>query len=130
MAQHGPRRLDQVRLWVAERSADAGLPVSAELLCETAVVRLEVSGAALTVGSPPGWPETRWATDRLATRLAELEITVGQGPGEDSRHDGGPVLVADLDARSGQRRWPLFAPLAVEAGARALFALPDRKSVV
>jgi hypothetical protein len=34
------------------------------------------------------------------------------------------VLVADLDAPDSQRRWPLFAPLAVESGAGALFALP------
>jgi len=60
----------------------------------------------------------------LGVRLAELEVTVGEGPCLDARRGGGPVLVADLDAPASQRRWPLFASLAVESGAGALFALP------
>lgn len=120
----GANRLAQVRAWVTERAANLGLPVSVPLLCETAVVRLGVSGAALTMEAFPGWPETRHSTDVLSERLAELQVTVGEGPGVDARREGGPVLVADLDAASSQRRWPLFAPLAVEAGAGALFTLP------
>jgi hypothetical protein len=117
-------RLAQVRVWVAERAASLGEPVSVRLLCETAGVRLQVSGAALTVDNSTGWPETRYSTDVLGERLAELHVTVGEGPCVEARQAGGPVLVADLDSRASQRRWPLFAPLAVEAGAGALFALP------
>jgi hypothetical protein len=98
--------------------------VSVRVLCETAVVRLGVGGATLTVDTSEGWSETRHATDTVGGRLAELQVTVGEGPCVDARREGGPVLVADLDARTSQQRWPLFAPLAVEAGARALFTLP------
>jgi hypothetical protein len=120
----GANRLARVRVWVAERAAGLGEPMSVRLLCETAGVRLAVSGAALIVDTSPGWPEMRYSTDKLGERLAELEVTVGEGPCVDARQSGGPVLVADLDEPASQRRWPLFAPLAVEAGAGALFALP------
>lgn len=119
----GNGRRAQVWAWVAERAADRGVPVSVRLLCETAEIRLAVSGAALTVDTS-GWPELRCSTDTLGERLAELHITVGEGPCADARRVGGPVLVGDLGAPDSQRRWPLFAPLAVEAGAGALFALP------
>ena len=119
----GANRYAHVRMWVVERAAGLGVPASVELTCETAVDRLGVGGATLTVEASPGWPETRYATDRLGAVLAELQLTVAEGPCMDARQDG-LVLVADLDARDAQRRWPLFAPLAVEAGARALFAFP------
>ena len=119
----GNGRLAQVRVWVAERAASLGVPVSVRLLCQTAEVRLAVSGAALTMDTS-GWPELRYSTDVLGVRLAELQVTVGEGPCVDARQAGGPVLVGDLGALASQRRWPLFAPSAVEAGAGALFALP------
>ena len=124
MVGSGANRLTQARAWVAERAATLGLPASVGPLCETAVSKLRVSGATLTMDTAPGWPETRYATDMLGERLAELQVTVGEGPGVDARREGGPVLVADLDAPASQRRWPVFAPLAIEAGAGALFTLP------
>jgi hypothetical protein len=66
----------------------------------------------------------RHSTDTLGVKLAELQVTVGEGPSADADRAGGPILVGDLDSPGSQRRWPLFAPLAVEAGACALFALP------
>jgi hypothetical protein len=117
-------RLLQVRTWVSERAASVQVPVSVGLVCDTAVCRLQVSGVALMMDHVAGWPETRHSTDPLSARLAELEVTVGEGPCVDARQAGGPVLVADLDSAACQRRWPLFGPLAVEAGARAVFVLP------
>lgn len=38
------------------------------------------------------------STDMLGERLAELQVTLGEGPCVDVRRDGGPVFVADLDA--------------------------------
>jgi hypothetical protein len=117
-------RVTQVRAWVTERAEGLALPVSVGLLCQTAVLRLGLSGAALTIGNAEGWAETRQSTDTLSARLVELQVTVGEGPCTDAHQSGGPVLVADLGSPASQRRWPLFAPLAVEAGARAMFALP------
>ena len=120
----GPHRLAQVRVWIAEHGAALGTPITVETLCETAVLRLGVSGATLTVDTSQGWQDIRYSTGLLGTRLAELQVTVGEGPCVAARQEGGPVLVADLDALASQRRWPVFGPLAVEAGAGALFALP------
>ena len=124
MDGHGAGRFAQVKVWIAERAAESGEPVSVGLLCATAVARLGMSGAALTMGNSAGWPETRFVTDDRSAQLAELQVTVGEGPCMDALRDGGPVLIADLAATGGQRRWPLFAPPAVEAGAGALFAFP------
>jgi hypothetical protein len=123
MARYTTSRLAQVGRWIAEKADELDVPVSVGALCEAAVVRLGVSGAVLAVDTS-GWPEIRCATDALGERLAELQVTVGEGPGVDVWRGGGPVLVTDLDAPSSQARWPMFAPLAVEAGAASLFALP------
>ncbi|MGQ0774886.1 MAG: GAF and ANTAR domain-containing protein [Pseudonocardiales bacterium] len=123
-SDYGASRLTQVRVWVTEWAASLELPVSVWLLCETAVFRLGVSGVAMTIDNAAGWPETRHSTDALSARLVEFQVTVGEGPCADAGQTGGPVLVTDLDSPAIQRRWPLFAPLAVEAGARALFVLP------
>jgi hypothetical protein len=125
MSGHGGANpLARAGSWVADHAAALGEPVSIGLLCETAVDRLDVSGATLTVDPGSGWPETRYATDALGAGLAELQLTVGEGPCVDAERGGGPVLVTDLDAPGTQLRWPLFTPLAVDAGARALFAFP------
>ena len=123
MARYTTGRLAQVGRWISEKADELDVSVSVGALCEAAVVRLGVSGAVLTVDTS-GWPEVRCATDALGERLAELQVTVGEGPAVDVWSGGGPALVADLDAPSSQARWPMFAPLAVEAGAAALFALP------
>ena len=54
--------------------------------------------------------------------LEELQFTTGEGPGAGEFGLGSPVLVADLG--SAAARWPGFAPEAVAAGARAMFAVP------
>ncbi|GAB3001848.1 GAF and ANTAR domain-containing protein [Saccharothrix stipae] len=123
MARYTTSRLVQVSRWIAEKAVELDEPVSIGALCQSAVARLGVSGVVLTVDTS-GWPELRWATDALGERLTELQVTVGEGPAVDVWRGGGPALVADLDAPSSQARWPMFAPLAVEAGAGSLFALP------
>ncbi|WP_051173817.1 ANTAR domain-containing protein [Amycolatopsis orientalis] len=119
-------RLPQVMLWAVEHAASLGRPLSTTTLCETAVGRLKVDGVALTIDLPQGMSDTRCATNRLAEQLAALHSTVEEGPLVDARKEGTAVLAADLDTPDLQNRWPLFTPLAVEAGARAVFALPLR----
>ncbi|WP_143261687.1 GAF and ANTAR domain-containing protein [Allokutzneria sp. NRRL B-24872] len=119
----GADRYSRVRAWIGERTG-SGTPLAA--LCETAALRLGVDGAAVTVETSQGWSETRYSTDDMAGRLVELQVTVGEGPCLDALRTGGPVLVSDLRTPACQHRWPLFAPLAAEAGAAALFTLPLR----
>jgi hypothetical protein len=66
------------------------------------------------------------ATDEVSERLAELQLTLGEGPCPDACSYGGPVLVSDLGEAEAGRRWPVFAPAARQAGAAAIFAFPLR----
>jgi hypothetical protein len=65
-----------------------------------------------------------WVTDAVSERLAELHLTLGEGPSLEAFAAGGPALASDLaDGESGAR-WPAFAPAALGAGAAAVFAFP------
>jgi ANTAR domain len=111
------------RIWARIAAAHAGdAPVSVPALCQAAVRWLGVDGAGLTAMSGAAGREPLFATDELTARLEELQYTIGEGPGAEDFAFGSPVLIPDLERVTA--RWPGFAPAAVEAGARALFALP------
>ena len=63
-------------------------------------------------------------TDDVSEQLAELELTLGEGPCRDASTSGGPMLASDLSEMQAIRRWPVFAPAACQAGAAAIFAFP------
>ncbi|MEU4666479.1 ANTAR domain-containing protein [Amycolatopsis sp. NPDC023774] len=104
--------------------------VTVAALCDSAVAWLGVAGASVLVSTGPGRQEVRVATDDLAAVLAEIEVTVGEGPVRSARELQSPVLVGDFDAAEQTRRWPLYAPLAVQAGVHAQFVLPLRVGLV
>jgi len=70
------------------------------------------------------------ATNEVSEQLAELEVTLGEGPGRDASTSGGPVLASDLAEMQAIRRWPVFAPAACQAGAAAIFAFPLRVGAI
>jgi ANTAR domain/GAF domain len=117
------------RIWglIAEQAATRGGLVSASDACAAAVAAVEVTGAWLSAASgtePAG--HLMSVTDAASELLAELQLTLGEGPSPDAAADGGPVLASDLDETETDRRWPMFAPAAREAGAGAIFAFPLR----
>ena len=62
-------------------------------------------------------------TDSVSEQLAELQLTLGEGPCHDVLASAAPVLAADLgDAESG-RRWPAFTPAARKLGAAAVLVM-------
>jgi hypothetical protein len=65
-------------------------------------------------------------TDEVSGVLAELQLTLGEGPGPDAAASGGAVLASDLGDGEAARRWPVFAPAARQAGASAIFVFPLR----
>jgi hypothetical protein len=93
-------------------------------VCGVAMTTVGVDGAAVTVVLDTGLRETVYASDAIASELAELVLTLGEGPGVDAAAGGGVVLVADLAAQEGLVRWPGFVPAAASVGAGAVFALP------
>ena len=87
-----------------------------------------LDGAGVSILASTGTREPWCATDELASRIEELQLTLGEGPCVDSSTSGSPVLVPDLsdpgDAVAG--RWPIFRAEATRLGARAIFAFPLR----
>jgi len=114
------------RVWglVAGQAARRGGRVSAGDACAAAVAAVEVSGAWLIAARGTGAGHLMRATDEVSELLAELELTLGEGPGRDGAAAGGPVLASDLGDAGAVRRWPVFAPAARQAGAAAIFAFP------
>jgi ANTAR domain/GAF domain len=112
-------------LWglVAEQAARRQGPVAAVDVCAAAAAALPVSGAwVMAQGAAAG--HLMCVTDEVSEQLAELQITLGEGPCLDVLASGSPVLVADLDHAYAARRWPGFTPQARQASAAAIFALP------
>ncbi len=114
------------RIWglVAGQAASRGGRVSAGDACAAAVAAVEVSGAWLIAARGAEAGHLMRVTDEVSELLAELQLTLGEGPGPDAATSGGPVLASDLGEVGAIRRWPAFAPAACQAGATAIFAFP------
>jgi hypothetical protein len=118
----------QVRVWglVAATAASRRRPVSAADACAAVVAAVEVSGAWLTAALGRDASHVIDVTDGTGEVLAELELTLGEGPSRDAIDSGGPVLASDLSTAAMAQRWPGFAPAARLAGVAAVFAFPLR----
>ena len=116
------------RIWglVAAQSARRGGRVSAADACAAAVAAVDVTGCWLTAASDGGAGHLMRITDAVSEQVAELQLTLGEGPSLDASASGGPVLASDLSTAEAGRRWPAFAPAARQAGASAIFAFPLR----
>jgi len=116
----------RARIWKLVSAEAAGRHDRASIpdVC-AAATSLDVSGAWVTVsdGFSPG--QTMCATDIVSEYLAEIQITLGEGPGHDAMTSGAPVLAADLADGAGYQ-WAAFGEAAVRAGAAAVFAFPLR----
>ena len=112
-----------MRVWATIAAAHEGDgPVSLDALCRAAAGLLEADGASVTALGGPAVRAPVAASDGLSARLEELLLTTGEGPGADDLMFGSPMLIPDLELVAD--RWPGFAPAAITAGARALFAFP------
>jgi len=117
------------KVWglVARQAASRGGRVSAADACVAAVAAVEVTGAWLSAASGAAAAgHLMHVTDEVSERLADLQLTSGEGPCPDAGACGGPILVSDLSEAEAGRRWPVFAPAARQAGAAAIFAFPLR----
>ena len=113
----------RMRLWSLVVDHAHGGRATVDHVAAAVMSAAGVDGVAVTVMLAATPRETIYASDRVASQLEELTLTLGEGPGVDAI-SGGPALVADLAARQCLTRWSAFAPAAVQAGVRAMFALP------
>jgi hypothetical protein len=110
--------------WLAAHAAAHGRHVSVADVCAVAVSSARLSGAWLAAarGGEPDF--VMGVTDLVSEQLAELQLTMGEGPCHDVLTFAAPVLAADLDDEELSRRWPAFTPAARQLGAEAVFAVP------
>jgi hypothetical protein len=116
------------RIWglVAGQAGSHGGRVSAADACTAAVAAVGVTGAWLSAADGADAGHLMRVTDAVSEQLAELQLTLGEGPSLDAAASGGPVLASDLGAAQTAGRWPVFAPAALQAGAAAIFVFPLR----
>ncbi|MGI5170012.1 GAF and ANTAR domain-containing protein [Spirillospora sp. CA-253888] len=115
----------KARTAVAEQAAREQAPVSVVHVCRAAAGLVVADGVGIGVIDPRSQVyEPVQAVGALGEALAELQATLGEGPGTAALREGRPVLVPDLRAGGTGRRWPLLAPAATAAGAEALFVFP------
>jgi hypothetical protein len=113
-------------LWgqVAAHAAGQGRKVSVADVCAVAVSSAQLAGGWV-VAARGGDPDfVMCVTHPVSERLAELQLTLGEGPCHDVLASAAPVLAADLGDGEFARRWPGFAPAACQLGAGAVFAFP------
>ncbi|MFH7596704.1 ANTAR domain-containing protein [Streptomyces racemochromogenes] len=128
---NGPS-LSELRIAVVREIATALTGVPAEdvpgRLCAALLNLLPVTGLALNLTAEGIYSTTLGATDATASRLADIQFTLGEGPGVRAAEVSAPVLAPDLSQDA--RRWPLFVPQALQTGARAMYAIPLGNSTV
>jgi ANTAR domain/GAF domain len=115
-----------VAVWgqVAAHAAAHGRRVSVVDVCAIAVGAARLGGGWLAAarGGEPDF--VMCVTDLISEQLAELQLTLGEGPCHDVLTSAAPVLAADLGDAEFSRRWPAFTPAARQLGAPAVFAVP------
>lgn len=108
---------------IVERVRDSRPGEIPARLCAVAVEVLPVTGATVSLRAD-GLPLRLTATDDRAARLADVQATLGEGPGHSAGVSGTAVLANDLTSGRDARRWPVFAQEATAVGVGAVYALP------
>lgn len=115
------------RIWASIHAVarlDGGR-LSVQHACVACTQALGAVGVGLSMArGPDGLREPVFATEPLSRELEELQFTLGEGPCIDAARSDEAVLITDLSAAEGRRRWPIFAPAAVQRGVREMFAIP------
>jgi hypothetical protein len=115
--------VDRLLRILTQLSEDRDATSSADGLPHACAEIAAMTGATITVGDEVGAPGAVYSSDPVSAKLADLELTLGEGPGVDAQRR--QLLVAEPDlASTVDGRWPAYAPLADAAGAHAVFAIP------
>ncbi|MEU9917600.1 ANTAR domain-containing protein [Streptomyces sp. NPDC051001] len=117
-------RSARIQALVAAQAVRRGGRVGVVDVCTAAVAALPVGGAGLSAMSRTTASHPLCSTDDISEQLEELQLTLGEGPCVDAFTHGSAVLTPDLLTSALQDRWTVFTDAALEAGARAVFALP------
>jgi hypothetical protein len=105
------------------RRGDPG--AGAPTLCVVAAEFIGVSGAGVAILPTGGRMTSLCTSNGVARALMDLELTVGEGPCVDACSSEGVIAEPDLFAPRAPG-WVSFSPLALAAGAQAVFGVPLR----
>lgn len=114
-------RLERVRDTL--KDIDGAGPGSWDRVCEACAQAVAVTGAGIIVLAGGKHRMSLGTSDQVEEHIEEAQFTLGEGPCADAGRLGLPVHEPDM-AVSGQRRWPMFATRALDAGVAAIFAFP------
>jgi hypothetical protein len=117
-------RATRVLAAIKEAAGAEGVPVAVHHVCVACAAAVKASGVGLYLVSDLGLCEPLYVTSSVSEQIAELQVTLGEGPGTEALGEDHPVLVPALGSGSSVLRWPAFAPAAVAAGVSAVFAFP------
>jgi hypothetical protein len=102
---------------------------SSAQLCAVSRSVVEVSGAGVMLMSGDVPRGSLCSTNEVSQLIEDLQYTLGEGPCVDAYQHDWAVAEPDL-ADPVARRWFAFSPLALQAGARAVFGFPLRVGTV
>jgi hypothetical protein len=115
---------------VAAHAAAHGRRVSLADVCAVAVRSAQLAGGWLAAARGIDPDFVMCVTDPVGEQLAELQLTLGEGPCHDVLASAAPVLAVDLGDAESVRRWPGFTVAARRLGTGAVFAFPLTAGVV
>jgi hypothetical protein len=118
---------ERLRGLLATVSADNGAEITQ--LCAIATDISGTSGAGIMVMASSLAQGSLHTSDEISAYLGDLQYTLGEGPAIEVHRQGSAVLEENLELPV-LSRWPGFAPLAIKAGARAIFAFPIHMGAV
>src|SRR5205085_1846454 len=82
---------------------------------------LDIFGAGVSVGDEQGILRFATCSTDALLEVERVQEAAQEGPCADAFHTGQLVTTDDLQ---GEQRWPQYRPVAVEAGMRAVAAIP------
>lgn len=96
-------------------------------ICELCVELAGLTGGGISVVTATRNRGVVCSTNVVSRQIEELQLEAGEGPCVDAAQHGAPLMIPDLDREGGLlTRWPAFLPAALDAGVKALFAVPLR----
>ena len=98
-------------------------------LCEVCAEMTAMSGAGIMLVAEGTSRGSICTTNSVSETIEELQFALGEGPCIDACREDRPVLEPDLVSPV-MNRWFAFTPLAIAAGARAVFGFPIRVGAV
>ncbi len=96
-------------------------PVNIRHVCLACRIGLDAIGVAVYL---VGADQPLEAVGTAGDEMAELQVTMGEGPTLEAVRRNQPVFVPDLADGWSAQRWPMLAPAAAAAGVAAVFVIP------